>query len=215
MRLLLLGIALVAAAVAVPLIGGVGRGEVENLVDESGAAGPLVFVALYAVLTVLLFPGSFSTAAAGVLFGVALGTALAVVGATLGATAAFLVGRRLGREQVEQIAGSRIGGIDRWIERHGLLAVLYVRLIPVIPFNALNYAAGITGVRRRDYVIGTGVGIIPGAFAYAALGGSLDDPTSPAFLGALGMVVVLAVAGPFVNKRLQARGKGAPEPEDD
>lgn len=200
---------------AVPLVAGIGRGDLEEIVNEAGVAGPLLFVALYAVLTVLLFPGAVMTAAGGVLFGVAVGTALAVVGATVGASAAFLVGRRLGRKQVEEIAGKRIGGLDRWLERRGLVAVLYVRLIPVIPFNALNYAAGVTGVRARDYVIGTAVGIVPGTFAYAALGGSLDDPLSPAFIGALVLVIVLAVGVPFVNRRLRARGKGAPEPDDD
>lgn len=100
-------------------------------------AGPIVYVAMYALLTVLLFPGTLITAAGGALFGAALATPLTVVGATIGATAAFLIGRRLGRDQVEQIAGRRIGAADRWLSRRGLLAVLYLRLFPIVPFNAL------------------------------------------------------------------------------
>jgi len=151
-RVALLGALLVAASIAVLLIGGPGRKDLQRFVDDSGAAAPLVFVALYAVHTLLLFPGALITAAGGALFGTLIGTLLTVACATIGATASFLVGRRLGREQVERIAGDRVGAIDAFLARRGLLAVLYVRLIPVFPFNALNYAAGVTALRMRDYV---------------------------------------------------------------
>lgn len=191
--------------------GGLDEGSVEQAFEDLGAGGALVVYPLaYAVLTVLLFPGAVITAAGGALFGAWLGTLLSLAGATAGSTVAFLIGRRLGREQVEQIAGRRIVKFDDWLERRGFLAVLYLRLIPVLPFNALNYGAGVTRVSLRDYVLGTAIGIVPGTFAYAALGGSLHDPTSPEFLGAVGLVVMLAVAAPYLNRRLQARGSGAP-----
>ena len=88
-------------------------------------------------------------------------------------------------------------------------------LFPIVPFNALNYAAGVTAVTRRDYVVGTAIGIVPGAFAYAALGGSIDDPTFPAFLGAVGLVVALAVAAPLVNRFLGRRGPGGEPPREE
>lgn len=203
---------LVAASVGVLLLGGPSGRSVARLIEEGGVAGPLVYVALYAVLTVLLFPGAIVTAAGGALFGAVLATPLTVVGATIGATAAFFIGRRLGREEVERIAGRRIGAVDAWLERRGFLAVLYLRLIPVVPFGAFNYAAGVTGVTGRDYVLGTALGIIPGAFAYAALGGSLDDPLSPEFLGAVGLVVVLAFGGPLVERLLRRRRGGHNRP---
>lgn len=199
-RLVLFGAVLVAASGGVILVGGPSGRSVARVVEDGGLAGPLVYVALYAVLTMLLFPMAVVTAVGGALFGAVLATTLTVVGATIGATAAFAIGRRLGRDEVERIAGRRIGRIDGWLERRGFVAVLYLRLVPLVPFGALNYAAGITAVTRRDYVLGTAVGIVPGAFAYAALGGTLDDPSSPAFLGAVGLVVALAVAGPVVER---------------
>jgi len=199
-RLGALGAAVAGGSVAALVAGGPSQGGIEEAIDGLGAAAPLTFVAVYAVLTVLLFPGAIITAAGGSFFGAVLGTVLAVVGATLGAAAAFFIGRRLGRGQVEQIAGRRIGALDRWLRRRGLLAVLYVRLIPVVPFNALNYAAGVTAVRTRDYLLGTAIGIIPGAFAFAALGSSLSDPLSPEFVAAVAMIVVLAVGAPLVDR---------------
>lgn len=211
-RLAVLSAAIAAASAVGIILAGRAEGGVREAIDAAGPAAPVAFVALYVVLTVLFFPGAVVTAAGGAAFGAALGTLLAVIGATIGATAAFLIGRRLGREQVGDIAGRRIESIDRWLARHGFLAVLYLRLIPVVPFNALNYAAGVTGVRVRHYVWGTAVGIVPGAFAYAALGSSLGDPTSPEFIAALGLVVLLAVGAPLLQRLLRASGRGAPGP---
>jgi len=214
LRLGVLGAVIVAGTAAFLLAGTPSPATVGRLVDDAGWIAPVVFVLAYAALTVLLFPGSVLTAAGGAAFGLAAGVALSVLGATLGAVAAFLIGRRVGRGQVERIAGRRLGRLDRWLERRGFLAVLYTRLLPVLPFNALNYAAGVTGVRTRDYVLATAIGIVPGAFAYAALGGTLDDPTSPEFLAAVALVIVLAVGAPLVDRALRRRGAVAPPAEE-
>lgn len=178
--------------------------DVRGLVDRAGPVGPVLFVATYAVLVALLVPGSPLTVAAGVLFGPWGGTALVVVGATLGATTAFLWGRRLGRDAVEELAGDRSRRVDEWLGERGVVAVLYLRLVPLVPFNLLNPIAGVTGVRLRDFVVGTALGIVPGTFAFAALGGSIDDLTSPTFLGALALLVVLAVIVPWLDRRRRA-----------
>ncbi len=204
-RLAVLAVVVVGVAVVIAVVGGPRRDAIVELVRGTGAAAPIVFVVLYAGLTVLLLPGSVLTIAGGLLFGPAVGTALAVVGATAGATASFLLGRRLGREQVIAIAGERVTRIDDWLGQRGFLAVLYLRLIPVLPFNVLNYASGVTALRLRDYLAGTLLGIIPGTFAYAALGGSFDDPTSPVFIAAVVLLVVLAVGAPLVERTVRRR----------
>jgi uncharacterized membrane protein YdjX (TVP38/TMEM64 family) len=193
---LLGGGALLAAAAGGPSVS-----EVRSWVESGGPGAPVVFVLLYVVLTVLFFPGAVLTGAGGALFGVAAGTGLSVVGGTAGATTAFLIGRRLGRGTVERAAGRRVRALDAWLGRRGLTTVLYLRLFPVVPFNVLNYASGATAISARDYVLGTAVGIIPGAFAYAALGGSLEDPWSPEFLGAVGLALALAVMGALEARR--------------
>lgn len=215
LRLGVLAIVLVAGVVAAILIGGPSKDGIESAVRSAGVAGPIVYAALYIGLTVLLVPGTVLTAAGGVLFGAVLGTGLTVVSATIGAGISFQIGRRLGRERVEQIAGKRLGKLDAWISRNGFLAVLYVRLIPLFPFNVLNYAAGVTSVPTRSYLLGTAIGIIPGTFAYSALGGSIDHPTSPKFLVAAGLVVLLAIAAPLAQRVARRRGFGPTEEEHD
>ena len=204
LRLVLLGAVVTGAFVAFTIGGGPSADGIRDTIDSAGAAAPLAFVALYAGLTVIAFPGAIPSAASGLLFGTALGTVLTVTGATIGATLAFLIGRRLGRAQVERIAGERTERLDAWLERRGFVAVLYARLVPLVPFNVLNYAAGLTSIRTRDYVVATAIGTVPGSFAFTALGGSLDDPSSPEFIAAAALIVVLAAGGAIAARLRRA-----------
>lgn len=175
--------------------------QIERFVSEAGLLGPIAFIAAYALLTILLVPGTAPSVAAGVLFGPLWGTVLTVIGATLGASAAFAIARRGGRERVRRRFGPRTERVDAWLEGRGLGAVLAARLIPVVPFNAFNYGAGLTSIHPRDYVLGTAVGIIPGTFAFVALGDALLAPGSPQFLAAVGAIVVLTGVGVLVQRR--------------
>lgn len=178
---------------------------IDDLVREAGVAAPIAFVLIYAALTVALVPGSVSSVAAGALFGAAWGTLLTVLGATLGAMVAFMVARRMGRARLLARSGRRFDSLDDWVERHGFLAVLYVRLVPLFPFSAVNYAFGVTAVRRREYLTATVLGIIPGTFALVALGSSLGDPGSPGFVAALALTLALAVIAPLVDRAARRR----------
>jgi uncharacterized membrane protein YdjX (TVP38/TMEM64 family) len=208
-RLALLGAMIVAAAAIALTNDGLSLEGIRGTIDDLGMVAPLVYVLLYAVATVLLLPGTPFTVAAGLLFGPVGGSITALVGATLGATLSFLVGRAVGRRAVEQLAGRRVQAIDDLLSRRGFAAILMIRLIPLFPFNVVNLVSGITALRPRDYVFGTAIGIIPGTVLLAALGGSIDDPTSPVFLGALaGFLALTAVSG-VVARRMRARDRVA------
>ena len=141
-----------------------------------GALAPVAFIVVYAAGEIVFVPGSLVTMAAGALFGVIRGAAFAFIGATLGAVAAFLVARHLLRGVVTRRGASsnRLRTLDAAIAKDGLKVVLLVRLTPLIPFNALNYALGVTQVRLRDYVLGS-VGMIPGTLLYASYGKLIGD----------------------------------------
>lgn len=174
----------------------------QEFVASAGWAAPAVFVFAYAIGTVAFVPGAAMTALAGVLFGPLVGTGLVVAGATAGATAAFGLSRRLGRSRMQRLLGPRLSRADGWLERRGFGAMLGLRLTPLVPFNVLNYAAGLSRVPTKSYVTATALGIIPGAFAYASLGGTLEDPMSARFFGAVALVVALAVAGTWGKRFL-------------
>lgn len=182
--------------------------RIRELVQEAPVAAPVVFVLLYAVLTVLLVPGGVRSLVAGALFGPVLGTVVTVIGATIGASAAFLIARAVGRDHVERITGPRIAGIDSWITDRGLGAVLFVRLVPLFPFNIVNYAAGLTGLRLRTFALGTLVGATPGTAAYVGLGAGLDAPGSRGFLASAALLGGLSLAGVIALRLASPRDHG-------
>ena len=125
-----------------------------------------LFVVVYALATTLALPGSVLTIAGGAIFGFGMGTLLNWLGASIGAVLAFLLARSLGLEAVQRLLGRRGDRLIALAGANGFLAVLRLRLIPVVPFNLLNFAAGLAGVRFRDYALGTLIGLIPGTMVY-------------------------------------------------
>lgn len=160
-----------------------------------------MFIAVSALLTVVLFPGPLLAGASGLLFGTALGTPVSIVAATLGATLAFSLARWLAHDAVQQLQGPRLAALRAWVGRRGFLSVLYARLAPGIPYNLVNYAAGLSPVTLRAFVAATAIGCAPRAFAYTALGGSLGDLGSPEALIAVGVLVAMALAGLVLARR--------------
>jgi uncharacterized membrane protein YdjX (TVP38/TMEM64 family) len=185
----------VALAVAVGLLVPLpSLDEIRTAVADLGWVGGVVFTLLYAAITLTPAPKNVLSVAAGLVFGFGLALALVYAGALLGAAAAFALGRWLGRDAVERFTGSRVARLDDLVRRRGLAAVIGVRLIPVIPFTAINYGAGLTAVRRRDYALGTALGIIPGTIAYVALGAFGLEFGWPAWV-AIGVLGALTVGG--------------------
>ncbi|WP_414357211.1 TVP38/TMEM64 family protein [Synechococcus sp. R55.3] len=139
--------------------------------ESLGPLGPILFIAIYIVATVLLLPASVLTLGAGAVFGVVAGTVYVLIGATIGANLAFFIGRYLAREQVAKwIEGNaKFAAIDRAVGREGWKIVGLIRLSPAFPFNVLNYALGLTRISFLDNLLGT-AGIVPGTFMYVYIG---------------------------------------------
>jgi uncharacterized membrane protein YdjX (TVP38/TMEM64 family) len=139
-------------------------------VQDAGAWAPLLFMLIYAVAAVLFLPGSVLTLAGGALFGPLLGTVYNLTGATLGATLAFLAARYLASDWVAARSGGRLKQLINGVEAEGWRFVAFVRLVPLFPFNLLNYALGLTRIRFSHYLLATCVCMLPGAIAYTYLG---------------------------------------------
>lgn len=200
-------VVLVAGLVAVVVFVGVpGRAQVRALLDGLGWWAPVAFAGLYAVVCLSPLPKTVFTLAAGAVFGVLAGVAVVATGAMVGAVLAFYLGRYLGRDTVRWLTGGRVDAFDERIARHGLRAVVVARLIPVVPFTAVNYLAGVTALRLRDFVLGTAIGILPTTTAYVTVGAYGWQPGAWPLWVALGTLVVLTVGGLAVNRYRRARG---------
>ncbi len=142
-----------------------------------GYWAPVLLIVAYVAASLLFIPGWLLSIGAGFLFGVVLGTVTVSIGSVLGATAAFVVGRTLLRSSVEQmIAGQPVfAALDRAVGREGFKIVLLVRLSPVLPYNLLNYALGLTPVRLFDFVLASWIGMLPATTAYVYFGSTLAN----------------------------------------
>ena len=145
-------------------------GALEQKLQRFGPWAPILFIGLYALSTVLFIPGSALTVAGGVLFGPIWGALWSLTGATFGATLAFATARYLASDWVSRRAGERLARLRRRVEEEGWRFVAFVRLVPLFPFNLVNYAFGLTRIRLGEYVLASFVCMAPGAVAYTYLG---------------------------------------------
>ena len=185
----------------------------------------VVFIAVYVAACVLLVPGSLLTLAAGAIFGLLHGVVLVSIGSVAGATAAFLIGRTLARDWVHHKVDAlpRFRALDRALARGGFIVVLLTRLSPLIPFNLLNYAYGLTAVKLRDYVLASWIGMLPATVLYVYVGsaaaslaqiarGDVEAGTGGRVLFLVGLVATAGVAVLItrVASRSLARELGEP-----
>ncbi len=146
-----------------------GREFVEGLLAKLGVWAPVSYILIYTVATMLAVPGTLLTILGGVVFGSYFGTFLVVIGATFGASGAFFIARFLARDFIQEKFGDTnwFHKLDDGIREEGIYFVLFIRLVPVFPFNGINFATGLTSINFRDYFFGTLVGIIPASFVFA------------------------------------------------
>lgn len=176
---------------------------------------PLIFVPVYALAVALAIPGTLPTLAGGAVFGLWWGTLFNWLGATIGANLAYLLARFLGRDGITQLLGEKAEGwsarsrLDRAVKAHGFRGMLTLRLIPVVPFNALNFGGGLVGMRWPTYALATGVGILPGTFVYTMFADALLEGSTQASrdaflrMAAAGVLLLLLSFLPAILKRFR------------
>jgi len=146
----------------------------QHFLDAAGLWAPVVFVLVYALGVCLFIPGTLLTGLGAAIFGAYWGFVYVWVGAMLGASLAFFIGRTLGREFAASLIGERLRNYDDAIRRNGFATVLYLRLV-YFPFTPLNFGMGLTSVGFRDYIFGTGLGILVGTFIFTFFIGTLKE----------------------------------------
>lgn len=194
-------------------------GQALDWVRAQGPWAPLILIAAYVVAAVALLPTWLLSIGAGYLFGLTGGVLSASIGSTLGATCAFVVARRwFGRRAAAAVAKQcNLAALDRGIARNGFRLVLLARLSPVLPANVLNYAVPLTGIRQRDFVLASWLGMFPITFAYVYLGSTLADlaaletsnwppSTWHLALGLLGLLATTALLGLLAHLARQTPG---------
>lgn len=194
--------------VALALVAGIGwalthrqlfdADTIGSAANQLGAWAPAGFVVIYAVATVLFFSGAVLSLAGGALFGPVWGTVWNLLGALLGATVAFLIARMVGAPWIGDRLGGRLRRVIDGVAEEGWRFVALMRLVPLVPFNLLNYALGLTRISLATYVLASAACMLPGAIAYTWLGyagrTAVAGDASALRYGLLGLGVLAMIA---------------------
>lgn len=141
-----------------------------QIIRDLGWLGSVIFLILYCLATVLFLPTMVLTLAGGALFGPVYGTLLNLLGATLGASCAFCISRHLSKDWLSTQNSKRWNKLIKGVNQRGWPFVALLRVIPVIPFNLVNYALGITQIKFHHYVLITFIFLTPGEILFTFFG---------------------------------------------
>lgn len=155
---------------------GISIDELQSYFQNLGAMGAVAYIIAYTIRPLVFFPTSIMTPLSAVLFGPYLAWIFTYIGETLSASFAFFIARYFGRNYVKEHENKFLRKYDEQLNSYGFETVVFLRLVPLFPFDFVNYACGLSGIKFRDYLYATLIGIIPGLTAYIFLGGSLADP---------------------------------------
>jgi len=183
--------------------------------DQVLSFGPwsmLVYIGVYVINTLLIFPPNAPISlSAGLIFGPVKGAALIMISALIGTSLAFLVARLVERKFLDQFLQGRWKDVSDKLQNNGFMTILFLRIVPIVPFEILNYLSGLSRIRFKDFFLGTLFGMMPGAIVTGFFGGSLGeinsqgDFLSPKVL--LGVaLIVLFIGVPGINYYLKIKG---------
>ena len=194
--------------------------SIDRLVDMGSVLrdhpwSPLVIMLAFVVAGFILFPLSALIVVCALVYGPVLGPIYTLCGAALSAASTFAIGRRLGRETVRKLAGSRLNELSRRLAKRGVVAVILARLLPAGPFTLLNVVAGASHIRLRDFLIGTVIGLAPGVvttsvFVDRAVA-AIREPGTHTFLWLVAIVALVVALVWALRRLLRARGRAIAE----
>jgi uncharacterized membrane protein YdjX (TVP38/TMEM64 family) len=179
--------------------------SIREWIISFGVLAPLVYIALYTLRPLLLFPASILSLAAGLAFGPIWGTLYTIIGATGGAVLSFFVARKLGGRLISSKWKGKGEVIQTQLEQNGFYYVLLLRLIPIFNFDMISYVSGVSKVRFQSFFLGTIIGIIPGTFAYNFLGSSLFSASWLVLATAITLFAIITVIPILSSSSLRAK----------
>ena len=205
----LLKFAIIAAImlVAVFLMQKIGVSELRELIGEHAIFAPMIYVLCFAILPIFLFPVPILAVVAGTAFGLFAGSLYTIIGAMINSVLMFYIARFLGFRTVSAFTQNSKSKILKTLGEPGgkFSLILILRLMPLVPYNALNYACGVMNVSLRDYVVATFVGIVPATFIMVNLGEKALDMRSNGFIIACVLMAALVVLSSWGAKKIRAR----------
>ncbi len=165
-------VSILASGIVLLMTGGMSAASWQERLAHLGIWTPLIYIVVYVIATILVLPSTALNLTGGALFGVWLGTLWTSIAALIAAVVSFTLTRTLGRGIVPRRLSINLQELDEHIHKSGLMYIFAIRLLPIIPYGIVNFAAGLTSIRFRDYLLGTLLGTVPGILPFVMLGSS-------------------------------------------
>ena len=189
-------ICIVATGVGIYLLGGIDQEKLQEWLQQLGIWAPIIYISLYTLGTLLILPSTPLNLTGGAIFGIWWGTLWTTVAAVVAAVVAFAFTRSIGRELIAKKLAGRWEAIDAEIHQGGLFYMFAIRLLPIIPYGLVNFTAGLTSIRYRDYLAGTILGTVPGVLPFVMMGAGLQALSQGKILP---LMFALALTGMLVG----------------
>ncbi|MGB3511954.1 MAG: TVP38/TMEM64 family protein [Microcoleaceae cyanobacterium] len=198
-------ICIIATGIATYLLGGLTPEQIQTWLDQAGIWAPIIYIIIYIVATILVLPSTALNLTGGAIFGPWIGTLWTSLAAIIAATVAFYYSRTIGREWISQKLAGRWQAMDAEMRQGGLFYMFAIRLLPIIPYGLVNFAAGLTSVSFKDYLLGTILGTVPGVLPFVMLGSSglkaLKTGDILPLIGALSLTAILVGVATWYRRR--------------
>ncbi|MGB6297647.1 MAG: TVP38/TMEM64 family protein [Rivularia sp. (in: cyanobacteria)] len=177
------------------LLGGIKPEQLQESLKQAGIWAPIIYIALYILATILIMPSTALNLTGGAIFGLWLGTLWTSIAAITAAVISFIYSRSFARKALAKNLARNWQRMDAEVARGGIFYIIAIRLLPIIPYGLVNFAAGLTSVSFKDYFLGTTLGTIPGILPFVFLGSSglkaLRTGDIVPLIGALSLIGVL------------------------
>ena len=189
-------VCIIATIVGIYLLGGINQQELQLWLQKMGIWAPILYILIYSIATICILPSTPLNLSGGAIFGSVWGTVWTSIAAILAAVLSFAFSRSIGRNFVEKKLAGKWQLIDREMHQGGFFYMFAIRLLPLIPYGMVNFAAGLTSIKFRDYFLGTFLGTVPGILPFVMMGAGL---TALKQGDVLPLLVALALIGMLVG----------------
>ncbi len=164
---------ILATVVGIYLLSAIDQKELQLWLQQMGIWAPILYILIYSIATIFILPSTPLNLTGGAIFGAFWGTVWTSIAAIIAAMLSFGFSRTIGRKLVEQKLAGKWQSIDREMHQGGFFYMFAIRLLPLIPYGLVNFAAGLTSIKFRDYFFGTVLGTVPGILPFVMMGAGL------------------------------------------
>lgn len=186
----------------------IGPNDIQKYVTSFGELAPFVYIIMFALVPLTLFPDSILAIGGGIIFGLYKGYIYTLIGALIGSSLSFYISRKLGRSFVKKITKEKLDYIEEMINSKGFFVILLLRLIPLFPFDVISYGAGLTNIKYRDFIFATIVGTIPGILVFTNIGAqSVDIGSNSFYLSIMALILLILSSIVLKNKFINTQKK--------